>query len=183
MAGIPGARSVHHVGLTVPALEEAVDFFTEVLGAAVVYRLDTVEDPKGQWIAQKLDVHPDSTVRLALLRLGPTTNLELFEYSAPDQSKRVPKASDVGGHHLAIQVEDIDKANDYLRGRPEVRLLGSPGSIEEGPLAGDRWVYFTTPWGLQLEVIEIPAEMASAEGESARMFTFDGTWEEAGSRS
>ena len=37
--GLPGMRGVEHIGLTVPNLDEATDFFVNVLGCEVVYSL------------------------------------------------------------------------------------------------------------------------------------------------
>jgi len=158
-AGIPGARSVHHLAYTVPDLDAAVAFFTEVIGAELAYRIGPVEDKEGDWMTRQLNVHADASAHIAMLRLGPTVNLELFEYSAPDQARILPRNSDWGGHHLAIYVEDVDKAVEYLRAQPGVSVLGEPQTITEGPIAGDRWVYFTTPWGMQMEVLNMPAGM------------------------
>ncbi|MEK8104580.1 VOC family protein [Micromonospora sp. M12] len=52
--GIPGARAVHHVAYTVPDLGQAVQFFVDVIGAELVYQLDRVADPDGDWMTRKL---------------------------------------------------------------------------------------------------------------------------------
>ncbi|MFD6950863.1 glyoxalase [Nocardiopsis sp. TSRI0078] len=180
MSAIPGAHAVHHVAYTVPDLDEAVGFFTGVIGAELVYRLGPVEDREGDWMVRKLGVHRDASAWIAMLRLGPATNLELFEYSAPDQDRRPPRNSDWGGHHLAIHVEDVDKATEYLRGTAGVTVLGEPETIEEGPIAGDRWVYFTTPWGLHMELINMPPGMPYEADTPARVYTPDTPWRNAG---
>ncbi|WP_309116167.1 VOC family protein [Saccharothrix sp.] len=154
--GVPGARAVHHVAYTVPDLEQAVRFFVDVIGAELVYELGPVEDPDGDWMTRKLGVDSKASTRIAMLRLGPVTNLELFEYTAPDQRRELPRNSDWGGHHLAIHVDDVDAAVAYLREQPGVTVMGEPETIEEGPITGDRWVYFTTPWGMQMELINLP---------------------------
>ncbi len=174
--GIPGAQAVHHVAYTVPDLEQAVRFFTDVLGARVVYRMGPVEDPDGDWMARKLGVHPKASTRIAMLRLGPVTNLELFEYTAPDQRQELPRNSDWGGHHLAIHVADVDAAVAYLERQPGVTVLGAPETIEDGPIAGDRWVYFTTPWGMQLELINLPPGLPFERDTDARLFAPDEPW-------
>ena len=74
--------------------------------------------------------------------------------TAPGQRQQLPRNSDWGGHHLAIGVENVDAAVDYLRSVPGVKILGEAQTITEGPIAGDRWVYFLTPWGLQMEIAE-----------------------------
>ena len=48
--GIPSARCVHHIAYTVPNLEQAIDFFINVIGAELLYKIGPVEDPKGDWM-------------------------------------------------------------------------------------------------------------------------------------
>lgn len=176
MSSIPGARAVHHVAYTVPDLEQAVEFFTNVIGAQLVYRLGPVEDPDGDWMTRKLGVHEKASLRIAMLRLGPVTNLELFQYSSPDQRTQLPRNSDWGGHHLAIYVDDVDKAAEYLRQQPGVTILGEPETIVDGPIAGDRWVYFTTPWGMTMELINMPTGMPFEQETDARLYRPEQDW-------
>ncbi|WP_410650383.1 VOC family protein [Amycolatopsis sp. cmx-4-54] len=156
-SGIPGTRNVDHVAYTVPDLDQAVGFFVDVLGADLVYLTGPVSDPDGDWMARKLNVHARASAHIAMLRLGPTMNVELFEYDTPGQNRALPRNSDHGGHHLAFYVDDVDAAADYLRRQQGVRMLGEPETIEQGPIAGSRWVYFLTPWGMQLEIVHVPA--------------------------
>jgi catechol 2,3-dioxygenase-like lactoylglutathione lyase family enzyme len=150
--GIPGLRAVDHIGLTVPDLDEAVAFFVDHLGARLVYRDGPFGGPELE-MEQRLDVHPEAVSLLAMLRLGDRLNLELFEYQAPDQRREGPRNSDIGGHHLALYVDDVDSARDYLEAVPGVRLMAGPNNVPEGaPIEGQRWFYFTAPWGLQMEV-------------------------------
>jgi catechol 2,3-dioxygenase-like lactoylglutathione lyase family enzyme len=93
--------------------------------------------------------------RLKFLRCGNGSNFEIFEYSAPDQRLDQPKNSDIGGHHLAFYVDDINEAIAYLKANG-VRVLGEPVVREEGPSAGQTWVYFLTPWGMQMELVSYP---------------------------
>ncbi|MFF4761544.1 VOC family protein [Streptomyces sp. NPDC001292] len=95
-------------------------------------------------------------------------NFEIFEYEAPDQSPRPPRNSDVGGHHLAFYVEDLDEAVAHLRGRG-VRVLGEP-TASSGPSSGQRWVYFLTPWGMQLELVSFPAGKAYEKDAPVRLW-------------
>jgi catechol 2,3-dioxygenase-like lactoylglutathione lyase family enzyme len=168
--GIPGARNVHHLAYTVPNLDQAVDFFVNVLGAELLYRIGPVEDQTGDWMTRHLNVDPRASTHIAMLRFGPVTNLELFEYTAPDQRRELPRNSDWGGHHLAIDVENVDAAVDYLRSVPGVKILDEPETITEGPIAGDRWVYFLTPWGMQMEVLNMPKGMPYEKDTDARLF-------------
>jgi catechol 2,3-dioxygenase-like lactoylglutathione lyase family enzyme len=174
--GIPTATNVDHVAYTVPDLDQAVAFFVDVLGADLLYRLDDVKDDDGDWMRRQLGVHPRASAQIAMLRLGPVTNVELFEYESPDQERRIPRNSDHGGHHLAFYVEDVDAAAEYLRAQPGVTLLGEPQTIHEGPIAGDRWMYFTTPWGMGMEILNMPAGMPYERDTAARRYGPAPTW-------
>jgi catechol 2,3-dioxygenase-like lactoylglutathione lyase family enzyme len=178
--GIPGARNVHHVAYTVPDLDQAVDFFVTVLGAELLYRIGPVEERDSNWMTRQLNVHPRASTHIAMLRLGPVTNLELFQYSAPEQRRQLPRNSDWGGHHLAIHVDDVDAAVAYLQSVPGVKVLGEAQTISEGPIAGDRWVYFLTPWGMQMEVLNMPKGMPYERDTDSRLFGPSESWSSRG---
>jgi catechol 2,3-dioxygenase-like lactoylglutathione lyase family enzyme len=153
--GMPGLRGTDHIGFTVPSLEEAVDFFVNVIGCEPFYELGpfSAED---DWMETHLNVHPDAVMRkLKFLRCANGSNFELFEYEAPDQALQPPKNSDVGGHHLAFYVDDFDAALIHLK-KHGVRILGEPTVRTSGPSAGQTWVYFLAPWGMQFELVSFP---------------------------
>lgn len=157
--GMPGLRGLDHIGFTVPDLQEAVDFFVNVIGCEPFYELGPfqfVDD----WMSRQLNVHPRAVMKkLKFLRCGNGSNFELFEYSSPDQRVEQPKNSDVGGHHLAFYVDDFDQALDHLRING-VEVLGDPVSRDSGPSAGLTWVYFLTPWRMQCELVSFPGGKA-----------------------
>jgi catechol 2,3-dioxygenase-like lactoylglutathione lyase family enzyme len=153
--GLPGLRGTEHIGFTVPNLDEAVDFFVKVIGCEPFYELGPFQS-NGDWMQTQLNLHPRAVMkRLKFLRCGNGSNFEIFEYSAPDQRLDQPKNSDIGGHHLAFYVDDINEAIAYLKANG-VRVLGEPVVREEGPSAGQTWVYFLTPWGMQMELVSYP---------------------------
>jgi glyoxylase I family protein len=106
-------------------------------------------------MAEHMNVHPRTVMReLRFYRIAGQAVLEVFQYEAPVQGRDVPRNSDVGGHHLALYVDDLDAAVDYLRARG-VTVLGEP-TASRGASEGQRWVYFLSPWGLQLELVSYP---------------------------
>ena len=166
---IPTLRSVDHVAFTVPDLEQAIAFFVDHVGGELIFRDGPFADPDGDQMARRLDVDPKASCVLAIVRLG-RLNLELFEYSAPDQSLRQPRNSDVGGHHLAVYVDDVDAAHAYLAQVPGVRLLDGPNGVaEDAPVAGQCWFYFVTPWGLHMEITSCAGDGFYAGLPGARM--------------
>ncbi len=93
---IATARSVDHFGVVVPDRDSAVAFFTDVLGGVMTYRTDWFDSGLGH------------RQRLAMLRLGSRTNVELIEYKGA--VSRAPSLTDVGCSHLALYVDDVRTA-------------------------------------------------------------------------
>ncbi|MGW5253514.1 VOC family protein [Streptomyces sp. NPDC004012] len=156
--GLPGLAGVEHVGFTVPDLDAATAFFVEVIGCELVYELGPFH-ADDDWMSTHLHVDPRAVMtRLRFFRCANGPNLEVFEYEAPSQTPVPPRNSDVGGHHLAFYVEDLDAAVVHLRTHG-VRILGEP-TASSGPSYGQRWVYFLAPWGMQLELVSFPGGKA-----------------------
>ncbi|WP_433528973.1 VOC family protein [Micromonospora sp. CA-263727] len=153
--GLPGVRRFDHVGFTVPDLDEASRFLVDVLGMEYLYSLGPFRSDDTDWMAEHLDVHPRAVmVRNSFFRLGGHTVFEVFHYSAPEQRTIPPRNSDIGGHHVAIYVDDLDAAVSHLRAHG-VRVLGEP-TASRGANEGQRWVYFLAPWGMQFELVSYP---------------------------
>ena len=161
MSGLPGLLGIEHIGLTVPDIDIATRFFVDVLGGEVLFEIGPfVADD--DWMQAHLGVHPRAVIRrLRMLRLAAGPSIELFEYAAPDQDPARPRNSDAGGYHLAFYVTDMEAAVAHLK-RHGVTLLGDPTTMTEGASAGLTWVYFLSPWGLQLELICAPDGLAYA---------------------
>ena len=154
---LPGLTGVDHIGVTVPDLEQARTFFVDVLGCEYLYSLGPFvhDEPGDDWMAEHLDVDPRAVMQqLHFFRLGGRAIFEVFQYAAPDQVTRPPRNSDVGGHHVALYVDDLDAAVDNLRSRGVTVLAGPTASM--GPAAGNRWIYFLAPWGMQFELVSYP---------------------------
>jgi catechol 2,3-dioxygenase-like lactoylglutathione lyase family enzyme len=166
--GLPGMRGADHIGFTVPDLDEAERFFVEILGAEPVYTLGAKRSDDDDWMQVQLGVHPRTVIReIRFLRLGNGSNIELFEYEAAGgQASEPPRNSDIGGHHLAIYVDDMDAAVNFLRSRG-VDVMGEPVASKQAS-EGQRWVYFRSPWGMQFELVSFPNGKAY-EAEASRL--------------
>ena len=152
---LPGLVGTDHIGFTVPDLEAAHDFFVRVLGCTHVYSLGPFEHHDDDWMREHLNVHPRTVMQqLRLYRCGTGANFEVFQYAPADGQAQIPRNSDIGGHHLAFYVHDLDAAADYLRAEG-VRVLGDP-TASRNASKGQRWVYFLSPWGMQFELVSSP---------------------------
>jgi len=138
----------------VPNLDEATQFLVGVLGCEHLYSLVPFADD-GNEMTEHRGVHRRATVPVNhFFRCGGQMVFEVFLYISPDQALIVPKNSDVGGHHVALYVEDLDTAVDYLKSRG-VTVLHQP-TASKGHNLGQRWVYFVDPWGMQFELVSYP---------------------------
>lgn len=169
MSGMPGLRGGDHVGFTVPDLDEAETFLVDVLGAVPVYTLPAKRDDAGDWMATQLGVHPRTVLEeIRFYRLGHGLNLEVFRYTAADGQAPPPRNSDIGGHHLALYVDDLDAATEHLRAHG-VDLMGEP--VASGAAsAGQRWIYFRAPWGMQFELVSYPGGKAYERDAPVRLW-------------
>ena len=152
--GRPGMRSVHHVGITVRDLDVSARFYRATIG------LDVVVPPttwfQGDELARGLGVAPPVGLRVALFAVGDgTTWFEILQYRSPRSMATVaPPQNEIGAAHVAFHVADIER--EYHR----LRALGVPfnsavNRVDDGPLAGWRWVYFKDPDGYTMELVEV----------------------------
>lgn len=168
MAGLPGLRGADHFGFTVPDLDEAERFLVDVLGAVPVYTLGA-KRADDDWMTTQLGVHPRTVIReIRFYRLASGTNLEVFQYDAADGQAGPPRNSDIGGHHLALYVDDLDAAIEHLRAH-DVEIMGEPVA-SAGASAGQRWLYFRSPWGMQFELVSYPDGKAYEAGAPVRLW-------------
>jgi catechol 2,3-dioxygenase-like lactoylglutathione lyase family enzyme len=153
---MPGLRRVDHVGFTVPDLEEAHRFLVDVLGCEYLYSLGPFRREEGDdWMTRHLNVHPRAEmVENRWFRCGDQAMFEVFHYRSPDQRDAIPRNSDIGGHHVALYVDDIDAAVAHLQAH-DVEVLDGP-TASKGPADGNRWIYFLSPWGMQFELVSYP---------------------------
>ncbi len=142
---------MHHIGITVPKIEEGIAFFKAVFGAVEVFRTGPF-DVDDAFMQRRLGAAPHTQIRdLVFLRCGLGPSVELFEYSGEDSNAYPKRVSEIGGMHLCFEVEDVFASAQRLKDHG-IEFLEGPNTVEEGPLAGFSWIYFRTPWGQMLEI-------------------------------
>ncbi|MDB6176326.1 VOC family protein [Paracoccus sp. Z330] len=155
-AELPGMRGTQHIGITVPDVDDAVDFLVDVMGCQSFFSFGPFGPFEDDWMTRNLNVNPRAVIEtITMVRCGNGPALEVFKYSSPDQNTELPRNSDIGGHHIAFYVDDIDEATQYLRDNG-VQVLESPHELTGTGLEGMEWVYFLAPWGMQMEIVSAP---------------------------
>ncbi len=168
-AQVPGLRGVDHVGLTVPDLKQAEAFFEKLLGCQTLARNGPLR-ADDDWLARHVGVDARAEIRaMSLMRCTTGANLELFEWSAPDQDRRQPRNSDHAGHHLSFYVDDIEAAARWLR-ENGIETYAGPFSSTQGDYAGQWVLYFRAPWGAHLELVSYPQGMGYEHKGSQRLW-------------
>ena len=107
-----------------------------MLGCEYLYALGPFRDDTGDWMREHLNVDPRDASCGNCTSSGAAAQavFEVFEYRAPEQRRTPPANSDVGGHHVALYVDDLDAAVAHLKKRG-VTVLGEP-TVSRGPERG-----------------------------------------------
>jgi catechol 2,3-dioxygenase-like lactoylglutathione lyase family enzyme len=139
---------LHHTSRTVADLERSLGFYQELLGLEVV----ADEELHGEPLERVVGL-AGARVRVVELALGDGRLLELIEYRHPTGAPRPPSATaaDVGAHHVALLVEDVDAAHEELSAAG-VPFTTAPQDVAGGLLSGARTTYCFDPDGLAVEL-------------------------------
>ena len=98
---------------------------------------------------------PGATLRQVALWVGEHSMMELIEYgNRPASSTSSVPNNYLGAAHVCFRVEDVRARKAELEAKG-VQFYTDVNVVDEGPLAGWRWVYFSDPDGLALELVEI----------------------------
>src|SRR5689334_18770315 len=145
-------KAVHHVGLVVRDLDQSIYFYHDLLG------LPFANEPtpwfEGPELERGVGV-PGARLRQVSLWVGAHSTMELIEYAnRPASSTAAVPNNYLGAAHVCFKVDDVHAAKAELEAKG-VRFYSGVNVVDDGPLAGWRWVYFSDPDGLALELVEV----------------------------
>jgi catechol 2,3-dioxygenase-like lactoylglutathione lyase family enzyme len=159
-------KGLHHVGITVSDLERGIDFYHGTLGLGFVNEPSPVFDDPALGAAVGV---PGAALRQVSLALGGVI-LELLEYIRPESPVDAPLPQNaLGAQHVAFLVDDICAKKAELEAKG-VTFFSDVNVVDEGVLAGWRWVYFSDPDGNALELIEIAYTRPEERAEGIRSY-------------
>lgn len=105
-------RAFSHIGITVPNLEEAVKFYTEVMGWQVMMKPTKVLEESESAIGRMcIDVFGRGwgSFRIAHLSTSDTIGIELFEFPQNSRPKHEFNPYKTGIFHFCIKDPDIEE--------------------------------------------------------------------------
>jgi len=163
-------EAVHHVGLVVRDLDRSIYFYHDLLGLGFANEptpwFDGPELEKGVGV-------PDARLRQVSLWVGEHSTMELIEYAnRPASSVASVPNNHLGAAHVCFKVADVHKAKAHLEAQG-VEFYSDVNVVDSGPLAGWRWVYFSDPDGLALELVEVAYYLADERAAAATEYLRD----------
>ena len=149
--------ALDHIGIVVPELDQASQFFEEHFGAVVMFRIDRPVDEQDE-VSARLGAGSGTNFALAMLKFG-DARLELLQWW-PDLDGdnvvhyRAPNLR--GSAHVALEVDQVQATIDQMRTTHGVVVLSDAVTFHEGPTPGLTNAFFRTPWGLLIELVSWP---------------------------
>lgn len=153
MAQAPGVVGVDHVGINVPNLDQAINFFHDLFGFDAVTQIGPwTMDPQ---FKNSYHIHESSDkVTIKMLRAGDGSSIELFEFDPRIVSPGKIYRDDPFATHIALYTSDINATKGYLESKGIKFLTEVNHGV--GNTAGESWVYLETPWGSTIELNSYP---------------------------
>lgn len=144
------ATAVHHVGMSVASLDDALAFWERFLGAPALWR-ELLNRP---YLAKIV------SIKGAFVALAGGVILELLDYEASDKRSNPESTANPGNIHLCLAVEDARLAWKHAVdcGATPVSLEG-PIEVDGGPNVGARVAYLRIHDGITLELFQPPARV------------------------
>jgi glyoxylase I family protein len=139
-------QRLHHTGFVVRDLDNAVEFYRDVVGLEVMSEYER----RGEGIDQVIG-YPNAHLKAATLGIGEDHVLELIQYVHPRSEERLSgDRSMLGAAHLALQVDNIAAMFERMCASG-AKMMNSPAELAPG-----RWAcYFQDPDDNWLELLEL----------------------------
>jgi len=155
-AGTPGptatVSAVHHIGMSVASLDDALAFWESFLGVPARWRT-TLDRP---YLGKHVGI-PNVVIKAAFIDLPGGAILELLEYRLPGRQTNSDATENPGNVHVCLAAEDARLAWDHAvacGARPVV--AEGPVEVDGGPNKGARAAYLRIHDGITLELFQRP---------------------------
>jgi catechol 2,3-dioxygenase-like lactoylglutathione lyase family enzyme len=138
-----------HTGITVYDLQKASKFFEDTLGFEVTEKRNL----NGDYLSNVLGKENLHSADIHVLTLPDFESLELVQYDLMAQGSS-DSIFNQGACHIAFYVEDLDAKIQKFCAEGASILGRDNVVVPRGPNAGRRIIFFKTPFGVNIELIE-----------------------------
>jgi len=158
-------KSFSHIGITVPDIEKAVKFYTEVMGWYIIMPPNTVEEENETAIGQMcIDVFGKGWGEFHIAHLSTSDGIGIELFSFPSGDKKEPEFNpfNTGLFHFCIQDPEIeDLVEKIVSHGGKQRMPIRKYYPDEKPY---RMCYVEDPFGVVFEIYSHSYELTYSSG-------------------
>jgi lactoylglutathione lyase family protein len=145
-------RTFSHIGISVPDLEAAVKFYTEVLGWYLIMKPTEITEDDSSIGVMCTDVFGAGWehFRIAHMSTGDRIGVELFEFKGQENPEDNFEYWKTGVFHFCVQDPDVEGLADKI--------------VAAGGKKPYRMIYMEDPFGNILEIYSHSYELTYADG-------------------
>jgi lactoylglutathione lyase family protein len=158
-------KSFSHIGITVPDIEKAVKFYTEVMGWYIIMPPNTVEEENETAIGQMcIDVFGEGWGEFQIAHLSTSDGIGIELFSFPKGEKKAPEFNpfNPGLFHFCIQDPEIEELVEKIVSHGgKQRMPVREYYPDEKPY---RMCYVEDPFGVVFEIYSHSYELTYSSG-------------------
>lgn len=158
-------RNFSHIGLSVPDLQKAVEFYTEVMGWYIIMNESVVKEDDSAIGLMSTEVFGKNwkEYKIAHLATGDGIGIELFEFKNNEKPDDKFKYRETGIFHYAVQDPDIEGLIEKIVAHGgKQRMPIKEYYPEEKPY---KMVYAEDPFGNIVEIYTHSYELTYSQGD------------------
>ncbi|MDB5525737.1 MAG: Glyoxalase/bleomycin resistance protein/dioxygenase [Rhizobium sp.] len=154
---IATATAIHHVGMSVADIDNALAFWEGFLGVPARWRTVLDRPYLGKHVG-----YPGVRIKAAFIDLPGGNTLELLDYQVDGKEKQPEPTANPGNVHLCLSVGDAETAwkHAVACGARPIAPDG-PVEIDGGPNIGAKAAYLRIHDGITLEFFQPPKRSAT----------------------
>ncbi|WP_191603223.1 lactoylglutathione lyase family protein [Marinomonas algicola] len=158
-------RTFSHIGISVPDLDKAVEFYTQVLGWYLIMEPTQIEEdgsPIGEMCTDVFGAGLNS-FRIAHLSTGDRIGVELFQFVNQEQPENNFEYWKTGVFHFCVQDPNVEELAERIVAAGGKKRMQKPRYYypDKKPY---RMIYMEDPFGNILEIYSHSYELIYSEG-------------------
>ena len=161
----PYPRAFSHIGISVPDLEKAVEFYSEVLGWYTIMEPTKVKEDNSAIGKMSTDVFSEGwgSYKIAHMSTSDKVGIELFEFEQQKNPDNNFKYWETGVFHFAVQDPNVEELAQKIVDAGGKRRMDKPRFYYPGEKPY-RMIYMEDPFGNIIEIYSHSYELHYASG-------------------